>query len=175
MKLSELMDGVTPDPEFEGFSTADDMVLALNFGASAAEPWGYAVAQRGVTEASGTLEAETMDAQYLRTGRVTQKTGTSRAFTVTGDKYYGDEFQDTLMSHDVKYGTGQAVIKDYVYFNMLTGKGEKGKISIAVEDDLAGAAGENASFTATLSSTEKPEEYTWEGEFDETDPDPLDP
>ena len=43
-----------------------------------------------------------------------------------------------LLSHAIKYGTGQAVIKPYVYFNMLTGKGERGNISIAVEDDLSG-------------------------------------
>ena len=48
-----------------------------------------------------------------------------------------------------------------MYFNILTGKGEKGKISIAVEDDLSGAAGENASFSATLTSTIKPTEYTY--------------
>lgn len=161
MTLSELMNGRTPDPAFEGFSTADDMVLAIDFTGTASDPGAYIVAQEGITEQSGALSAQTQDSQYLRTGQVTTKTGTSRSFTVSGDRYNGDAFQDAILSHAIKYGTGQAVIKPYVYFNLLTGKGEQGKISIAVEDDLAGAAGENASFSATLTSTTKPTEYTY--------------
>jgi hypothetical protein len=161
MKLSDLMQGKTPNANFEGFSTADDMVLAIDFTGSATNPNDYTVAQNGITEQSGALSAQTQDAQYLRTGQVTIKTGTSRSFTVTGDRYNKDEFQDAILAHELKYGTGQAVIKPYVYFNLLTGKGEQGKISIAVEDDLAGAAGENASFSATLTSTVKPTEYTY--------------
>lgn len=161
MKLSELMGGRTPDPAFEGFSTADDQVLAVDFTGTAATPNDYTVAQAGITEQSGALAAETQESQYLRTGKVTIKTGTSRSFSVSGDRYHGDEFQDALLSHAVKYGTGQAVIKPYVYFNVLTGKGESGKLSIVVEGDLSGGAGANASFTATLTSTEKPGEYTY--------------
>ena len=161
MTLSELMTGRTPDPAFEGFSTADDMVLAIDFTGEASDPGEYTVAQEGITEQSGALSAQTQDSKYLRTGQVTVKTGTSRSFSVSGDRYNGDAFQDALLSHAIKFGTGQAVIKPYVYFNILTGQGEQGKISIAVEDDLAGAAGENASFTATLTSTVKPAEYTY--------------
>lgn len=161
MTLSELMNGRTPDPAFEGFSTADDMVLAIDFTGVATDPGAFTVAQEGITEQSGALSAQTQDSQYLRTGQVTTKTGTSRSFTVSGDRYNGDAFQDAILSHAIKYGTGQAVIKPYVYFNLLTGKGERGKISIAVEDDLAGAAGENASFSAILTSTTKPAEYTY--------------
>lgn len=161
MKLSELMNGRTPEPAFEGFSTADDMVLAIDFTGSAADPNEFTVAQTGITEQSGALSAQTQDSQYLRTGQVTTKTGTSRSFAVNGDRYNGDEFQDEILSHAIKYGTGQSVIRPYVYFNLLTGKGERGSISIAVEDDLAGAAGENASFSAALTSTVKPAEYAY--------------
>ncbi|MCL2718107.1 MAG: hypothetical protein FWE14_04930 [Lachnospiraceae bacterium] len=161
MKLSELMQGKTPDPAFEGFSTADDMVLAIDFTGNATDPKEYIVAQNGITEQSGALEAQTSSANYLRTGEVSTKTGTSRSFSVAGDRYYKDAFQDSLLDHEMKYGTGQTVIKPYVYFNLLTGKGEKGSISIVIEDDLSGAAGENASFSATLTSTVKPAEYTY--------------
>lgn len=164
MLLNELMQGRTPNPDFEGISTADDMVLAVDFSGSAASPGGYTVAQNGITEQSGKLEAQTQESQYLRTGRVTTKTGTSRSFTLAGDRYNKDDFQDELLSHAVKFGTGQAVIKPYVYFNMLTGKGEKGMLAIAVEDDLSGAAGENASFSATLTSTVLPAEYSYVAE-----------
>jgi len=161
MKLSELMQGKTPVPAFEGFSTADDMVLAIDFTGAAVHPDDYTVAQTGITEQSGALSAQTQDSQYLRTGQVTVKTGTSRSFSVTGDRYNSDAFQDAILAHELKYGTGQAVIKPYVYFNLLTGKGEKGSVSIVVENDLAGAAGDNASFSASLTSTRKPDEYSY--------------
>lgn len=155
------MAGVTPDPAFEGFSTADDMVLAIDFTGSATNPSTYLIAQEGITEQSGALSPENKDATYLRTGKVSTKTGTSRSFTVNGDRYHGDAFQDALLAHAMKYGTGQSVIKPYVYFDRLTGKGEQGKVSIAIEDDLSGAAGENASFSATLTSVGIPTEYTY--------------
>lgn len=161
MTVAELMQGVTPNPDFEGFSTADDMVLAVDFTGTATDPNEYTVAQYGITEQSGALTPQTQDSQYLRTGQVTTKTGTSRGFTVTGDRYHKDDFQDNILSHAIKYGTGQAVIKPYVYFDRLTGAGEKGKVAIAVEDDLSGAAGENASFSANLTSTVKPDEYAY--------------
>ena len=161
MKLGDFMAGRTPNPDHSGFSNADDMVLAVGLGSAAAEPNDYTAAVVGITEASGALDAQTQDANYLYTGPVSIKTGTSRTFTVSGDRCHGDEFQDALLSHAVKYGTGQAVIKPYVYFGMLTGKGEKGEVSIAVEEDLSGAAGERASFSAALTSVGKPTEYTY--------------
>lgn len=176
MLLSELMEGRRTNAQFEGFSTADDMVLAIDFTGEMMDPNQYTVAQEGITEQSGTLSAQTQDSQYLRTGQVTIKTGTSRSFTLSGDRYNGDAFQDAILSHAIKFGTGQTVIKPYVYFNMLTGKGEKGRISIAVEDDLSGAAGENASFSATLTSTIKPTEYTYATPPNPPNPpDPSDP
>lgn len=161
MTVAQLMAGVTPDPAFEGFSTADDMVLAIDFTGTATDPTAYLIAQEGITEQSGALSPENKDATYLRTGKVSTKTGTSRGFTVNGDRYHGDAFQDALLAHALKYGTGQSVIKPYVYFDRLTGKGEQGKVSIAIEDDLSGAAGENASFSATLTSVGIPTEYTY--------------
>jgi hypothetical protein len=161
MTVAELMQGRTPSADFEGFVTADDMVLAVDFSGSVTDPTEYTVAQEGITEASGTLAAQTQSSQYLRTGQVTTKTGTSRSFTLNGNRYVKDAFQDALLDYKIKFGTGQGVIRDYVYFNMLTGKGEKGKVAIAVTDDLGGAAGANASFTATLTSTVKPVEYTF--------------
>lgn len=161
MKLSELMAKVTPDPEFEGIVTAGDMVLAIDFSGAAANPGDYIVADEGVTEQTGTLEATTADSTYLRSGTSTTKTGTTRSFAVSGDRFAGDDFQDALLDHTLKYGTGQSVIKKYVYFNMLTGKGEQGSISIAVEDDNSGEAGSNASWSATLTARGTPQEYTY--------------
>lgn len=161
MKLSELMKGVTPKPEFAGVVTAGDYVLAVDFSGEAASPDEYIVADGGVTEQSGALEATTAESTYLRSGTTETKTGTKRTFTVAGDRMAADAFQEALLSHDIKYGTGQSVIKKYVYFCMLTGKGEQGSLSIAVEDDQGGEAGGNATWSATLTAVGTPTEYTY--------------
>ncbi len=161
MKLSQLMEGATPSTSFEGVTTADDFVLAVDFSESALTTGDYVVAQEGMTELSGELETLTQESQYLRGGKQTVKTGTQRTFTLTGERFIGDEFQDALMSHSMKYGTGQSVIKPYVYFNILTGLGEKGTVSIAVESDPSGAAGENAGISAILTARGTPSLYTY--------------
>lgn len=161
MKLSELMNGVTPNAEFEGIVTAGDYVLAVDFSGSAASPKDYIVADGGVTEQSGALEATTAESTYLRSGTTETKTGTKRTFTVAGDRMAADDFQEALLAHAIKYGTGQSVIKKYVYFCMLTGKGEQGSLSIAVEDDQGGEAGANATWSATLTAVGTPTEYTY--------------
>lgn len=161
MKLKELMNGITPSAEYKGFTTADDMVLAIGFDAEATNDADFIVAQVGITDQAGSLSPKTNSANYLRVGETEIKTGTKRAFSVGGDRHFGDEFQDKILDHKMKYGIGQTVIKPYIYFNMLTGIGEKGMVSIAVENDLGGAPGNNASFSATLTSTTKPTEWTY--------------
>ena len=131
MKLSELMSGVTPDPQFTGFVTNDDYVLAINTGEATAEK-DYEVVEMGVAGLDSQMNPITQDKTYIRAGQSTQKTGTQRAFKITGDRYMGDAAQDFMLAHSMKYGTGNAVVVDYVYFCMLTGKGEKGKASIIV-------------------------------------------
>ena len=59
MKVSELMAGVTPSAEFAGAVTAADMVLAIDFSGEAETPADYIVADEGITEQSGALEAVT--------------------------------------------------------------------------------------------------------------------
>ena len=65
MTITELMKDVTPDAEYEGFSTANDMVLAIDFTGEAVDPKTYIVAQAGITEQTGTLAAETKESIYL--------------------------------------------------------------------------------------------------------------
>lgn len=162
MTLAELMNGKTPSALYKGVSTADDFVLAVNLADTPAEsPSGYIVAQEGITEHTGSLESQTSESQYIRTGKSATKTGTSRTFSINGDRFCGDAFQDAVLAHGMKYGTGNSVVKEYVYFNILTGTGEQGKVSITVEDDMSGAAGEKASWSATLTSVGTPTEYTY--------------
>lgn len=163
MKLSELMKGITPDTKFSGFVTADDMVLAIDVSTSQnAAVTDYAVVQMGISGVDPSLNSETKDTQYLRAGKSSTKTGTQRQFAIAGDMYIGDEAQDYMLSHQIKYGTGQKVVVNYVYFNMLTGIGEKGKATIAVNADGSGNSGDNAGIDIQLSKVgSAPEEFDY--------------
>lgn len=166
MKLSELMAGVTPNPDFTGFVTNDDMVLAVDCGETAAKDFSaassFAVVQMGIAGLDSSMNPITQDKTYLRAGQSTMKTGNQRAFSVTGDRYVGDEFQDFCLSSDIKYGTGQTVIRKYVYFNILTGIGEQGEVVIIVNSDGSGEAGNSAEIDIELKkSGSQPAEYTY--------------
>lgn len=162
MLLSELMALKSPNVNFEGSSVADDMVLAVNLSDPAAShPDDYFLAQKFISEHTGTLDAKTADNNYIRAGEVSIKTGTKRTITVSGDRYFQDAFQDAILAHELKYGRGQDVIKEYVFFNIRTGLGESGIVSIAVGDDVSGSAGDNLSFTASLTTVAEPEEYKY--------------
>lgn len=166
MKLSELMANVTLKPDFTGFVTNDDYVLAVDCGETAAADFAtvkdFAVVQLGVAGLDSNLNPITQDKTYIRAGQSTAKTGNQRSFAVTGDRYAGDEFQDFVLSHDIKYGTGQTVVRKYVYFNIVTGKGEQGDCCIIVNSDGSGEAGNSAEIDIELKkSGAAPSEFTY--------------
>ena len=164
MKLSDLMKDHTPKADFEGFVTNDDFVLAVDCTAKgdATDVSEYAVAQLGVTGLDANLNPITQDKTYIRAGQSTMKTGNQRSFKVSGDRYIGDEFQDFALSHTIKYGAGSAVVRKYVYFCLLNGKGESGEVSIIVNSDGNGAAGESAAVDIELKkSGAAPAEYAY--------------
>lgn len=165
MKLTELMQGFKPSADFEGWVTNDDFVLAINLKPNA-EPatdvGTYGVVQMGVEGLDAQLNPITVDKTYIRAGQSTQRTGTQRSFKMSGDRYIGDEVQDYLFSHAIKYGTGNAVITDYVYFNVLNGLGEKGKVSIIINSDGGGNAGESAAIDVEFKKVGNvPEEFEY--------------
>lgn len=166
MKLSELMAKHTVKADFTGFVTNDDWVLAVDCGATAATDFSsvaeFAVVQLGVAGLDSNLNPITQDKVYLRAGQSTAKTGNQRSFSVTGDRYIGDDFQDFALSHAIKYGTGAAVVRKYVYFNIITGKGEQGEAVIIINSDGSGEAGNSSEIDIELKkSGAQPEEYTW--------------
>ena len=163
MKLSALMAGYTPSAEFAGVATNDDFVLAVDIGGTASGTVGdYVVVQTGVSAVDAQLSPETEEKTYIRAGKATNKTATQRTFNLSGDRMHGDEFQDFALSFDIKFGTGQKVIRPYVYFSLLTGKGEKGTASIIVNSDGSGEAGSTAEIDIDIMATAAPAEYTWE-------------
>lgn len=166
MLLAELMAGHTVNPNFEGVVTNDDWVLAVDCGETAATDWSeadtFAVVQLGVTGLDSNLNPITQDKTYLRAGQSTTKTGNQRSFSVTGDRYIGDNFQDFTLSHAVKYGKGQSVVRKYVYFNIVTGQGEQGEVCIIVNSDGSGEAGNSSEIDIELKkSGSEPAEYNW--------------
>ena len=165
MKVSELMAGYTPSDDFEGFATNDDWVLAVGINLSGSDSVGnYTVVQMGIAGLDPQMNPVTQDKQYIRTGMSTTKTGTQRTFAITGDRYIGDPFQDYCFKIGIAHGVGQAVIVPYVYFSVLTGKGERGTASIIVNSDGGGNAGENSAISIDLRSVgTNPTEYTYNG------------
>lgn len=90
--------------------------------------------QMGIEGLDAQLNPITQDKTYIRAGQSTMRTGTQRSFKVSGDRYIGDEVQDYIFGHGIKYGTGNAVVTDYVCFNILNGK-VKGQVSIIINSD----------------------------------------
>lgn len=162
MTLETLMATVTIDANFSGICTNDDNVLAVNIGEESAEVGTYLVAQLGISGIDPQLNPESDSKAYIRAGASETKTSNQRTFSISGDRFIGDPFQDYCFSHDIMYGTGQSVIVDYVLFNIITGKGEKGKVSIVVNSDGSGEAGETSEIDVELKqSMIKPIEYTY--------------
>ena len=163
MKLKELMDGVTPSESYAGIANTDDYVLAVDISGKAdTKKTEYAVVQTGVTAVDAQLNPETEDKTYLRVGKSTIKTGTQRTFNITSDRFEGDEFQDFACSHAIKFGKGQKIVAPYVYFSMLTGKGEQGQAAIIVNSDGSGDAGAAAEVDVDIMcSNSTPTAYTW--------------
>lgn len=161
MKLKELMGNYKPETDYVGFATNDDYVLAIDAGESTSEN-DFEVVELGVSGLDSQINPITQDKTYIRAGQSTMKTGTQRSFKVSGDRYIGDKAQDFMLAHNMKYGTGNGVVTDYVYFCLLNGKGEKGKVSIIVNSDGSGNAGESSAVDIELKkSGSLPTEYTY--------------
>lgn len=151
-----------PLPDFEGWVTNDDFVLAIGITGEETSEKEYEVVQTGMQGLDAQLNPVTQDKQYIRAGQSTTKTGTQRTFAASGDRYIGDGAMDFIMSHKVKYGTGNAVVVPYVYFCLLNGKGEKGTVSVIVNSDGGGNAGESAAISVDFKKVgAMPTEYTY--------------
>jgi len=164
MKLSELMAKVpVPSASFEGDVTNDDMCLAIDISEGQKETFGnYVVVQGKVEGVDSSINPKTAESTYIREGQSTTKTGTQRSFKVTGARRIGSAFQDYLFSTDALYAVGEKAIVKYLWFNLLNGVGEKGKVSILVNSDSAGNARDDAGFDVELRKTgEIPEKYVY--------------
>ena len=153
--------GITPSADYAGIENADDFVLAIQTESTQTKKSSWIVCADHVREHSGALNAQTSDNTYIRTGPVTTKGTTQRTLAVNGDRCVGDAFQDFVLSHKMKYGTGQSVIVPYLYFSLRTGKGEVGKAAIIVTSDVGGSAGAIATFAADVKGIGTPAEFDY--------------
>lgn len=161
MTVKEVMTGITPSADYADLEMADDFVLAFKTADTQKSVGDYIVCQECITEHSAAVNPGTQDKQYIRKGNATVKTSAQRTFSISGDRTHGDAWQDWVTSLAVMFGTGSTVIVPYVYFSMLTGKGETGKASVIVNGDASNGAGNNAGISVTVSGVEKPKEYTY--------------
>lgn len=163
MTVSEAItkSGLTPSASYTGIETADDFLLAFQTESTQTKEASWIVCADHVKEHSGALNATTNDDTFIRTGTVTTKSGTQRTLAVNGNRCVGDKFQDFVLSHKIKYGTGSDVIVPYIYFSLRTGKGEKGKAALVVTSDVGGAAGSAATFACDVKVVGVPDEFDY--------------
>ena len=157
--------GITPDEEYTGVETTDNFILGIQTEATGQEtPDLYTVVQEHIIEHSAAINNSSTDTAYIRTGTVTTKTGAQRQFTINGERFAGDPFQDFALSNKMLFATGQDAVVKYVWFSLRTGKGEQGEAALIVSADASGAANNPAGFSAQLNAVGKPTEYTYSAE-----------
>lgn len=163
MTVSETItaSGITPSADFAGEIINDDFILAIKTEDTQADVKNWVVCADHITGYAASLNPKTSDNTFVRTGTATTKTGNQRKFSITGNRVIGDAFQDYCLGHKIKYGTGSDVEVEYVYFCLRTGKGEKGKAAIIVNNDADGNAGDPAGVKIDLNVSGKPAEYTY--------------
>ena len=137
------------------------MALDCTAEGNAESPEAYDIASVHTDNYNAGIDSETDDKNYYYEGKISKKTSSQRTFQVTGDRIIGDAFQDFVCSHAVKFGKGSAVLRGYVYFCVLTGKGEKGLATIVVNNDGNGESGASGEIDVEIKSQGEPEEYTY--------------
>ena len=161
MLLSTLMANYSPNASYTGALMANDMVLAVDTSAEQnADYANYAVVEEYIEGIESSINAETTEKEYIRSRKSTSKSSNQRTFSISGDRYVGDTAQDFFMSK--KYATGQDAVCKYVYFDLKTGVGESGTLTISVDTDGGGNAGDNSTISINLSKTgAAPAAYTY--------------
>lgn len=162
MTVAELMKDITPNEAYADFCLNKDFVLAFDLGSTEnAAVDTYAVVSQGINDRSANLNPEEEENDYFHIGKWTTRTGVGRTFEFSGHYHAGDPLQKHLMSHDFKFGLGNKIELPYVYFNMFTGKGEKGTAMVSVQSDGGGAPSEKAAISIKASAQGTPAEYTY--------------
>lgn len=164
MTITELMAAYTPDEEYTGLMSVDDYAVAINTtpGTPETADNDYCILQKGITGQPMSFNPEETTRKFIRGGKQTSVTDKQLTISISGVRYCGDAAQDFIMGEDMKFATGQDVVTDFIYFNVKTGKGYKGKCAIVLSSENEGNAGDDATFSCDLKSTEvKPSKWTY--------------
>lgn len=153
--------GIEPSASYKGIEEADDFILAIQTESTQTKKSDWIVCADHVKEHSGALNATTTDDTFIRTGPVTSKGSTQRTLAVNGNRCVGDAFQDFVLSHKIKYGSGNDVQVPYIYFSIRTGKGEAGNAVLIVTSDAGGTAGNAATFALDVKAVGTPDEFDY--------------
>ena len=156
--------GITPSASYTGIETADDFVFAIqteSTESTKSKETDWVVCADHVKEHSGALNASTTSDTFIRTGPTDTKSAVQRTLSVNGNRCVGDAFQDFLLSHKIKYGTGSDVVVPYIYFSLRTGKGEKGTCTLILTSDVGGSAGSPATFACDVKGIGIPDEFDY--------------
>ena len=129
-----------------------------------AETLAQLAAQKGITPSADYKGIEEADDFIfaIQTDKTTQTEKAKWTLSVNGNRCVGDAFQDFVLSHAIKYGSGQNVIVPYLYFSVRTGKGECGTASLIVTSDAGGTAGAAATFALDVKAVPDDFDYTAE-------------
>lgn len=117
-----------------------------------------AITKSGITPIASYTGIETADDFVFA---IQTESATQRTLSVNGNRCVGDAFQDFLLSHKIKYGTGSDVVVPYIYFSLRTGKGEKGTCTLIVTSDVGGSAGSPATFACDVKGIGIPDEFDY--------------
>lgn len=158
--------GIVPSAAYTGEERADDFVFAIKTSDSQTKKDDWIVCADHVREHSGALNASTTDNAYIRTGNVTSKGEVQRTLTINGDRCVGDAFQDFLLSHKIKFGSGKSVVVPYIFFSLRTGKGEAGTCALIVTSDVGGAANNISTFACDVKGIGTPKEFDYASDAD---------
>ena len=125
MTVSEAItkSGITPSASYTGIETANDFVLAFQIESTQTKESQWIVCADHVKEHSGSLNATTEDAQYIRTGNVTEKTGRLCGISIVGE---GDDLM-MMTDEGIMIRTPADGIPEY-------GRGAAGVIIMRVAD-----------------------------------------
>lgn len=154
MLLSEYMSTLAA-AQATGEYAGRDMVLAVDCtqNGNAASPAQYAFVGVHIEDVGAALDPKSEDRSYVYEGDSTMKTSTQRTFSISGARYVSDAFQDFCCSPAIKFGSGSAVQRGYVYFHSGTLEGEQGLMTILVKNDGGGGASDPAEFEVELKSS----------------------
>lgn len=124
-----------------GFSLGNDFVLALGKNDKDENVSQYTVLSDSCSEIKASVISDVALRKYVVSGGSFHRQTAVRKFTVTMYRRRNDPVFELLCGVPALFATEHTDIYNYVFFDAVTGKGEKGKVTADVFCDAQGSAG----------------------------------